>query len=75
MHFHSTSFDYSVVADIAKTNNYIVLLSDILIKFHHAIAFRGQFHKANKVVIAQVIGEDGVNWPVGLSGRPHLCGN
>ena len=19
------------------------------------------------------IGEDGVNWPVGLSGRPHLC--
>ena len=25
--------------------------------------------------VTSSVGEDGVNWPVGLSGRPHLCGN
>ena len=39
-----------------------------------AIPISGRDHPRMNIGTLQ-IGEDGVNWPVGLSGRPHLCGN
>ena len=36
--------------------------------------FRDGVHSARvQHVHYAYVGEDGVNWPVGLSGRPHLC--
>ena len=38
-----------------------------------------QIHEVSNFTLVlfykETVGEDGVNWPVGLSGRPHLCGN